>query len=1000
MDFRLLGAMEIKVGDRLVPLPRRQERLVLAVLLLEAGRPVAAERLVALVWPQARPAGARSVLRTYVSRLRATLATEGGPAIVHRGDGYLAEVPAESVDVHRFDRLVDRAEDTSSPERRSELLREALGLWRGPALADIGPDEVRAPLVVRLDQRRAQALAARIDADLAAGRHAALLPELAERVAQAPADEGLAARLMLALHRSGRRAASLAEFRRITAVLRETLGLDPGAELRDLHAAILRDDDGLRVAAPPAAEPVRPAQLPPDVRCFSGRARELARLDELLTGGDSGPVVISAVSGTAGVGKTALAVHWAHGVADRFPDGQLYLDLRGFDPAGSVMEPLDAAGHLLDALLDAPRHIPATMQSRTALFRSLLAGRRLLVVLDNARDSAHVRDLLPAMPGCPVVVTSRDRLTGLVATHGARTVGVDLLSEDEARALLAERLGRARVEAEQSAVRRIVAACAQLPLALTIVAARAEQTGFALEALAAELDDATRRFDALDAGDPSSRVRAVFASSYDTLSPSAARLFRLVGAHPGADIATEAAAALIGEPVPEARRLLTELHRASLLTEHAPGRHSFHDLLRAYAIDRAEAGESRAALTRVLDYYVAATEAATKALRAAGATPADPVAAAAWLGAERSNLVAATVHAANNGWPSQVIDLAATLFRYLDSGYFTDAVTVHGHACEVGRQGGDTRTLAHALTNLGIAHWCLDQYDLCRGHLEEALALFEQDGDVAGQARARSSLGMTAARLGDGPTAAEHYRAALALFQELGDRAGEARALNNIGALEGQRGRHDQAAGHLTEAMAFFQEAGDRIGEARSLCILGDVLVRAGRYEEAGPHLWRSLTLHREVGDLVSEAFTLDNLGALYRGIGLPQQAILHHRDALALFRKIGYRYGEACALNGLGEAEAATCDHQAASVHHTAAHHLASEIGDDEQLARSLAGLAHVLEAADDTVTAITHLRRSLDLYTRVGLPEAAEVRTRLEILKRADGRAGPRQADAQPGR
>jgi hypothetical protein len=386
------------------------------------------------------------------------------------------------------------------------------------------------------------------------------------------------------------------------------------ADLDRLRADLARADPVLAAArrlSPLPESAAVPAQLPRDVAGFAGRGEQLARLDELLApaaGRRPGAVVISAVSGTPGLGKTALVVHWAHRVKHRFPDGQLYVNLGGFDPGGRVMAPAEAVRGFLDALGVSAEQIPPSLDAQACLYRSLLDGRRVLIVLDNARDAEQVRPLLPGTPTALVVVTSRNQLTSLVAIDGAHPLMLDLLTEDEARELLACRLGPDRIAAEPEAVQQIIACCARLPLALTIAAARAEQSGFPLTALAAELDKATGRLDALDAGDPVSQVRTVFSWSYTALTPPAARLFRLLGLHPGTDISTAAAASLAAHPPAETRRLLAELTRASLLTEHAPGRYTFHDLLCAYATDLTHthdpADQCHAALGRIRDHYL------------------------------------------------------------------------------------------------------------------------------------------------------------------------------------------------------------------------------------------------------------------------------------------------------------------------------------------------------------------------------------------------------------
>jgi hypothetical protein len=454
----------------------------------------------------------------------------------------------------------------------------------------------------------------------------------------------------------------------------------------------------------------------------------LSELDALLgTPGPPTAVVISAIDGTAGIGKTALAVHWAHRVAGQFPDGQLYVNLRGFDPDGPVLTPDKAIRGFLDALQVDPHRVPSTLDAQAALFRSLLTGRRMLIVLDNARDSDQVRHLLPGTRGCLVLVTSRNLLTGLLATHGAHPLTLDLLSDGEARDLLIQRLGAARVTAEPEAVDQLVATCARLPLALAIVAARAQRTGFALAALAAELRDAGHGLDALDTGDPASQVRAVFSWSYTTLSAPAARLFRLLGLHPGPDIDAAAAAGLTARPLPETRRLLTELTRVNLLTEHLPGRYTFHDLLRAYATEQTHAVDTdhqrRAATTRLLDHYLHTSNMAERLLNPTkeavdllpaqpGVTPhqlADRQQALDWFTIERPVLLAAVEHAAATGLDTHAWQLPWTMWTFLNrQGHWHDwaaagrvAVAAAKRVADLPTQARAHRALADAYTPMG-----------------------------------------------------------------------------------------------------------------------------------------------------------------------------------------------------------------------------------------------------------------------------------------------------------
>ncbi|MDX8036050.1 BTAD domain-containing putative transcriptional regulator [Lentzea sp. BCCO 10_0856] len=567
MEFGLLGAVEVRVGDRVVDVGHSRQRCVLAVLLVEANRLVPVDVLVDRVWGEQVPHRARNAVAGYVSRLRQVLPDE--VRIVGRQGGYLLTADPMSVDVHRFDHLVALAR--VRPDEAVELLNDALGLWRGEPFSTLDTPWLAA-VRSALEARRLAALLDRNDLALEQGRHTELLAELDATAAAFPLDERLAGQLMLALYRCGRQADALLRYEQVRLRLADELGADPGPGLRLLHQKILTADLALPVDQPV----VVPRQLPAPPRSFTGRARELTALDAVLTGR---PPVVAAVSGMAGVGKTALAVHWAHRVAARFPDGQLYVNLRAFGPDEAPATPGEALRTLLDALGE---RVPASVAAQAGRYRDAVAGKRMLILLDNARDAEQVRPLLPGARGCLVLVTSRNRLTGLVAADGAHPVVVDPLSAEDSRGLLADRLGAARI-ADSAAADEIVARCAGLPLALTVVAARVACTGFPLRVIAAELGGG---LDSFDGGDSATDVRTAFSWSYRAVGPQAARLFRLLGTHPGHDVSVEDAAALFGAQ--QIRPLLSELTRAHLLAERRPGRYVLHDLLRAFAVELAQ----------------------------------------------------------------------------------------------------------------------------------------------------------------------------------------------------------------------------------------------------------------------------------------------------------------------------------------------------------------------------------------------------------------------------
>jgi DNA-binding SARP family transcriptional activator len=600
LRFRVLGPLEVTVdGSRVDPGSSRQ-RLLLGMLALSPGTAVARDTLVETLWGPEPPPNAASLLQSHVHRLRLRLRPSGGPdhhaeVLAATPGGYLLLAGEDQLDLLAFGRLVREARHDRENSRLEPALvayREAIALWRGDPLADL-PGLHLDPRVAELLMQRRAVVGEYADTAFALGRHDQVLPLLRRLAGTDPLDEGTHARLMLALSGAGRQAAALEVYRALRRRLADELGVTPGPVLREAHEAILRGDG--EVTGPPRrpANPLPvPRQLPADVRGFTGRTEETAWLDATLLEDPSGDATAVAVlSGTAGVGKTALAVHWAHSVAGAFDDGQLYADLGGYG-AGPLARPTDVLEGFVRALGVPADRVPAEENERAALYRSLLADRRMLIVLDDARDAAQVRPLLPGASRSRVLVTGRGRLRGLVALHGAVPRTLDRLSTAEARRLLSVRLGQARVADQGSAVDQIVAGCAGLPLALVTVAAHAAvHPGFSLSVLAGELDDPARTLPALDACAEGPGVREAFERSYAELGAGAARLFRLLGGHPGHDLDAERAAALTGLPAGRARAGLDELAAAGLVAEHAPGRYSAHRLLRLYAAELAATEE-------------------------------------------------------------------------------------------------------------------------------------------------------------------------------------------------------------------------------------------------------------------------------------------------------------------------------------------------------------------------------------------------------------------------
>ena len=699
------------------------------------------------------------------------------------------------------------------------------------------------------------------------------------------------------------------------------LGLPPAAAA-DLVASYRAASGGAAVASaagpvvpptPAAAPPgiAVPRQLPTRVPHFAGRAGELALLDRALAAAASdgaAGVTISAVSGTAGVGKTALALHWAHRVAHRFPDGQLYANLRGFDPAGRPAGPADVLRGFLDALGVHPERRPADADGLAALYRSELAGRRMLILLDNAADGAQVRPLLPASPACLVIVTSRDDLAALAAREGARLLRLDVLSELEAGELLAARLGPERAAAERLAVSELATLCARLPLALSVVVARAAAApNLPLTALAAELSQLAGRLDALDAGDPAVNVRTVLSLSHRHLPEPAARMFRLLGLHPGPDISAAAAASLAGVPPAAARAALRGLTRASLLTEVAPGRYAFHDLLRAYAAEQDNAADGIGPVTRrLLDHYLHTAHRAQQLLYpgrelidldppAAGVSPeafSGKVPALAWLEAEGQVLLKVTELAARAGFDVHAWRLPVVLYTFHHvCGHWHDGTRLHQVALEAARRRGDLAGQAYALRGLGSFAMSLSAFDQARACLAAAQLAFRELGDDLGLARTTMSLGHMLDLQGRFPEALAVIGDALRLSAGVPDDPNmalvRASALNGSAGFSAQLGELARARACCLQAIELCQAIGYAPGEAGTWDTLGVVLQRLGEHGEAMPCFLRAVSLSREMGVRDVLAMTLAHLGETYRAVGDTAGARAAWDESLAILRAL-----------------------------------------------------------------------------------------------------------------
>ncbi|MFG1946727.1 BTAD domain-containing putative transcriptional regulator [Nonomuraea sp. NPDC048826] len=950
MEFRLLGPVEVWSEGGQVPLGGAKPRALLAALLLEAGRVVPRERLIGAVWDEDPPSTARQILHTYVASLRKAFVGAGlPPVIVSHRVGYLAEAPPQSLDKLVFERRVAearRAVKEGAHLRAGELFREALALWRGPALGGIGDSFLRAE-AARLEELRLAVVEERVAADLAAGQDEQLIEELGELVASHPGRERLRRDLMLALYRAGRQSDALAVYQHGRRVLLDELGLEPGPELRQVQAAILRSDPALLHAARSATARL-PRQLPPPVPDFTGRADELATLCEHLTKPDAMPLCV--ISGQGGAGKSALALQAAHQVADTYPDGQLHVELRGTSETPATPE--EVLGRLLRELEPPGTPQPGTLEERTARYRTLLAGRRKLVVLEDAASESQVRPLLPGDCGCGVVVTSRNRLAGLA---GAAFVDLGLLPPQSGFDLLARITGEDRVAADPDAAWRVVAQCGGLPLALRVAGARlASRRQWTVARLADRLADEHRRLDELAVGDQ--EVRASIGLSYRLLSEPARIMLRRLGllGLPHFSVWSAAAAAETG--LDEAEQVLEQLVDASLvdMTEPDPAgriRYRLHDLIRLFAAERAVAEEPepvrKAAVARVLGGWLWLVQ-QLGAERPTGGIPrradgglvhplAEEVARAvladppAWMRQEEEALVVAVELAASMDLDELAVELAAALSsvafegsQYVFDNPFTSWNRTHQAALAVARRMDNSIGEAKLLAGLGQLAYERDLYAESREYLGQALSLFRAAEDARGEATALAALGAACREQGylpealhflngaeqlwagladpqavahvkrlagtvhlergDFPAAQAALAAALSLYQEAGNRRGEGLVLRNQSLYHRARGELDTSKELAERALKIFLDLDDRFMVAYCRRALGKTLTRLGRHDEARRLLGESLEVSRTIRDRWGEACTLRALGSLYLAEGRLYQAKDHLEESLKLW--------------------------------------------------------------------------------------------------------------------
>ena len=1006
MRFSLLGPLHVRRGETPVPVRGPLRRTLLAALLLNRDAVVSADRLSELLWG-AEATSSAPLLYNQVMRLRQALG-EDGELIQAVAPGYLIRIEPDQLDLAEFADLCATARQAAARAdwlKASELYAAALALWRGEILADVPALRAHAS-IPRFEEDRLGALQGRIEADLNLGRHDELIGKLRTLTVERPLHESFHAQFMLALHRSGRRAEALDVYRALRRATVDELGVEPGPAVQALHADILGSAPSL--AAPASAPAPRPGdsrssvpaprQLPADTRLFAGRHSEL---DELvsLAGNESpgsGTVVISAINGMGGVGKTALAIRAAHRLRGHYPDGQLFIDLHGYSANLDPVAAQDALDYLLRSLGVPPPMIPNDLDERTTFYRSTLAETRTLIVLDNAADSAQVRPLLPAAPGCLVLITSRSRLAGLDDAH---LLALDVLARPDAVALLRDVAGAARaaeIDERPDAAAELIAICGRLPLAVRIVAARLRHhSALPLEDLVAELREETGRLDGLH--DDERDLTSVFDSSLRVLPEESQRLFRLLGLVPGPDFEAYAAAHLTGTDLPTAARLLEALADHNLLIQHTPGRYRLHDLLRVHAHGLAAADQDgEAALDRLFEFSVRTAQAANLLIsgptrptpRESAPAPepapdfADRDQAFAWMRDEHANLrPILDQQAVGAARMTALINVLISFYKA--EGPWSLAAELGSRAVAAARLTGDRPAEADALVRLGGINMTLGDPEAASAHLEQALAICRKITYRPGEANALLELAELAVAQSLLAQALEPTEQALAIFEEIGDRDRATRALFRLGALLHVTGRNERASERLTQVMAVYRESGNLNGEANALMIYGLVRFGLGDYAALRPATESALRLYRQSGLRQGIANALQEIGREMKLAGEYDEAVSVLKEAMVIHRELGFRLGEGYVSWLLGLISHEQGNHAEALPLLNQALEILQEIKSGyESLA--LSGIARVHHATGDPDAATEAARRALSVAMETNDPIVElEVRNVIAMLK-----------------
>ncbi len=918
LRIELLGPLTLRVHGRAVDLKPPMQRRLLGLLTLQANHVVTHPDIIDFLWGEEIPDTYPNLVHTHVSRLRRFFDGLGvGEELISRtGAGYRLTLATGQSDLLTFTDLATKAAAAhrvaGEPEEAERAYQKALALWRGQTLADLAPHALHHPVVVAVSQQRLTTVLDYADLALDRGHHEAALQRLREVAHAEPLHEGLNARILLALAASGERAAALRLFSDLRDRLRDSLGIQPGPELQGAYLRTLRRQAGAAAPQPDQrpsglrADHV-PAELPPDIATFTGRNRQVSELNAYLADVDGHPTAarVSVISGTAGVGKTALAVHWSHHVRHRFPDGQLFYNLHGYSDHASRTAADALTGSLL-ALGVSPANVPLDVDARLALFRSMTANRRMLLMLDNATSPDQVRPLIPANPHSAVVVTSRNDLSGLKVYDDALIVELDTLSDEEAAALLTKVLGPNHTTSPEI-VAELARLCARLPLALRIAAANISRGAYGtVTDYVTALREGNRLTELAIDGTRNAAVEAAFALSYTALPPPAARLFRLLGLVPGADVSLEAVAALAGTSGSATAAMLDHLVRAHLVQRRSPQRYQMHDLLRLFAAQRCAAvddeHERDNARTRLLTYYLDTAQRATSILypgmlRLCG-LPEPPAATwpatsgpAAWLEVERANLAASVHHAAERGPKAIAWQLTDVLRGYLWRNYDVSTWAAMARAGLEAAQGEGVQQAEAAMHySLGAAYrYGLRDFHSAWRHLEQAQRMFRILGVRDGQAAALDSLGMVLHQAGETDRALAALGASLDICRQQGFLVGQAKVLCNLGLVLGGAGRFEEATRHLTEALSLAHRLHDRHMEAMAQHNLGQACQRHGLFGQAVQHYERALEIRDDIGDAEGKATTLDDIGTLLQATGQHASGRSYWRQAVAILEDLGH---------------------------------------------------------------------------------------------------------------